>query len=239
MDKGKCRLCLREADLCRSHILPEFLHRPLYAEDGRALAFHPSRIEQTWKIQSGLRERLLCSSCEGLLSKEYEHPVASTWNPGATLAPLQTSRELLLRGLPYKEYKLFHLSLLWRADAASHNQFAAVDLGDRHRERLRNMLLEGDPGTAEAYQVVCSAIEAPGRKGLWGDSIIAPPERVRIEGRRAYEFVFGACSWLYFVTSHKYGLSDFACLKENGEMPIVRLPWKRLEERAKWARTGR
>jgi hypothetical protein len=236
MKQGTCRLCLKVTELCRSHIFPEFLHRPLYDERGKALAFFPDRPDKTRKIQSGLWEHLLCLSCEQLLNERYERPISSIWNPEETLAPLRATRAFLASGLPYREYKLFHLSLLWRSDASSLSQFSQVDLGTKHREQIREMLLEGDPRTTSAYPIACSAIESPSGKGLWGDSMIPWPARVRIEGYRAYEFVFGGCSWLYFVTSHGYGLAESAGLKENGDMPIARLPWKRLEERAHWAR---
>ena len=151
------------------------------------------------------------------------------------LKSLETARAAVLKSVPYKAAKLFHLSLLWRADVSSLPQFSGVRLGDRHRERLRLMLLSDDEGSQRDYQVVCSPIEAPDGKGLWGDSIIAPPDKVKVDGHHAYMFTFGACAWLYFVTSHRYKLSDEACLKGNGDMPAARWPWQGFRKYAKWA----
>ena len=236
MELGSCRLCQERKELCRSHILPEFLHRPLYDASGKAIAFDPAHIDRTWKVQKGLREPLLCLSCEQLINDRYEKPFANFWKPGYLLRPLRASRETVLTHVPYAEVKLFSLSILWRADSATLPQFREVALGARHSEIIRKMLLSGDPGRPEEYQITCSAIESPDGLGLWGDGMIAPPARVRVGNHHAYLFTFGACAWMYFATSHACREAAPICLKDTGELPIVRLPWVGLRKDAPWAR---
>ncbi len=58
-----CRLCGKTRKLRRSHILPEFLYRPLY--DGKHRYFVVSAAtDSNFSLQSGLTERLLCGDCE-------------------------------------------------------------------------------------------------------------------------------------------------------------------------------
>ena len=53
----------------------------------------------------------------------------------------------------YAKLKLFYMSLLWRADVTNRQLFRKVRLGP-HQERLRQHILDGDPGTAEDYSVI-------------------------------------------------------------------------------------
>ena len=224
MTAGNCRLCLRGAELHRSHILPEFLYRQVYDRKHTAVAFKPFDPARSWKIQKGLHERLLCRGCEQMLNDRYEKPFHSFWIKANPLAPLEHQRELVLQ-VPYREFKLFHLSLLFRADASSLPQFGQVSLGKTHRERIRNMVLNGDAGRAEDYPVGCSAIQHPNGRGLWPDSLIGPPEKCRVYDHHAYMFSFGRCAWLYFVTSHKRRVTADACLRDDGTLHVLRLPW--------------
>jgi hypothetical protein len=72
-----CRLCGNDAELCDSHIVPEFLYKPLY--DGKHRTLH-ARGDLTSKrlVQKGLRERLLCVECERRIG-EIERRVAGGW----------------------------------------------------------------------------------------------------------------------------------------------------------------
>ena len=60
----KCRLCLKEKPIQNSHIIPEFLYKPLYDNLHRfkSLSTLPE-IKIEYK-QKGIREKLLCRDCE-------------------------------------------------------------------------------------------------------------------------------------------------------------------------------
>jgi len=66
---GECRLCTRQRELCNSHIIPEFMWRPLYDKKSRAVALDGgSGTKRT--LQKGLREHMLCRDCEKILQKD-------------------------------------------------------------------------------------------------------------------------------------------------------------------------
>lgn len=65
---------------------------------------------------------------------------------------LVAGKILLLTNLPYRPLKLFRLSLLWRMSVSSLREFALVKLGP-HEERIRQMLLQDDPGQSRLTAV--------------------------------------------------------------------------------------
>lgn len=63
---SKCRLCLQIKDLRRSHIIPEFIYKPLYSsEHNRVIEIKEGLVPGL--MQKGYREELLCQDCEKLL----------------------------------------------------------------------------------------------------------------------------------------------------------------------------
>jgi hypothetical protein len=81
--RGRCRLCLQEAELLKSHVLSEFLYDPTYErydpgqpKQGRMLQVPADLDKQIGYLQKGLRERLLCSACEQHLSRSCERYAA-------------------------------------------------------------------------------------------------------------------------------------------------------------------
>ncbi len=69
MQQGKCRLCLEEKQLIRSHLLP----RSVY-DYFRAAGSDPIILSEKLIIQSSrqLQDYLLCAECDNLLSKRGE-----------------------------------------------------------------------------------------------------------------------------------------------------------------------
>src|SRR5271165_416682 len=57
-----CRLCGKASQLCRSHIIPEFLYRSLYDNKHRFTILSADGLDRY--AQRGLNEPLLCRSCE-------------------------------------------------------------------------------------------------------------------------------------------------------------------------------
>ena len=75
---GACVLCEREADLRRSHIVPEFFERRLKEDSGTPFF---RGIEANQRTQSGPKLFLLCDECERRFSdaetefaKTFYHP---------------------------------------------------------------------------------------------------------------------------------------------------------------------
>ena len=215
---GACALCLAQRDLCKSHIIPEFAYKPLYDDDHKMIAFEPSEVDQPWKEQKGFRDRLLCSQCESFLNKSYEDPFNQFWFTRRILDGRPDGEAALLNGIPYAAFKLFHLSVLWRASVCQNPVFGRVDLGP-HNDRIRRMLLAGDPGRHTDYPIICAMVTNESRPAL---NLITSPLRLRYEGHTGYLFTFAGCQWLYYASSHSHPKIELLSLKEDGTLQVFR-----------------
>jgi len=63
-----CALCLQEAALCKSHIIPEFCFKPFYDKSHRIIEVSNVEKGKVRRMQKGIWERLLCAKCEALLN---------------------------------------------------------------------------------------------------------------------------------------------------------------------------
>jgi hypothetical protein len=146
-----CRLCGDVRPLLDSHILPEFIYRPSYDYTHTAVLLD-LRTGRKGKRQKGFTERLLCSVCEGKFST-WETYFANVWfNRTKSQRPAVMSHGDLIQipDLDYAQFKLFHLSLIWRAGVSRLSAFSNLRLGTQE-PKLRKRLLESDPGAPSEY----------------------------------------------------------------------------------------
>lgn len=193
-----CALCLGAEELQRSHIIPEFLFRALYDDKHR---FHVISTEEATRNkfqQQGPREPLLCVACEQQFSR-YERYASLVLSGGIELEYQYYGPSVILSKLEYKQFRLFQLSILWRAGVSRHEFFSGVSLGP-HEETLRLALLKEDPGSFDKYGCFMCALV---HDGLILNDVVLPPERVRFSGVNGYRFVFGGLVWTYIVSSNK------------------------------------
>jgi hypothetical protein len=123
-----------------------------------------------------------------------------------------------LRDLDYSKFKLFQLSLLWRAGIARLEFFSRVEL-DLHEEPLRKMLLEEDPARCTDYGCVIIPLvveETP------LTDLIVQPVPVKKDNFDGYRFVFGGQTWLYLLGDGKRFPFSKLFLQEDGRLFIRR-----------------
>lgn len=194
--RSKCALCLQQAELRNSHIIPEFLYAALYDEKHRFHQISSDPDKRNSYQQKGLREPLLCDACEQRLSVN-ERYASLFLNGGIGIGIRQEGDRLYLSNLDYPKLKLFQLSILWRAGVSSLPAFSQVNLGP-HAEWIRTMLVNGDPGCTSDYGCLMFALM------LHQDQVqglIVQPTWARLAGVRAYRFVFGGLIFVYVVSS--------------------------------------
>src|SRR6266540_673770 len=154
--EAACKLCGETRELRNSHIISELFFRRLYDESSRAREIQDV-LQKQIPIQQGYREYLLCGDCEQQFGR-YERYISKIWNlkfpEPLSSAPPPASRECPefepLRGIVYKTFKLFHLSVLWRAGVTTHPFFKVVTLGP-FEEELRLMLRAEEAGPPDRF----------------------------------------------------------------------------------------
>jgi len=170
--------------------------------------------------QKGIREALLCFECEQHLSK-YERYASLVLNGGYSLTVRNEGRMVHLGNIEYLKFKLFALSILWRAGVSNLDVFGQVKLGP-HEEKLRIMILNDEPGTEHQYPFILSPII---HENEVQEALIVAPTWTRLEKHYAYRFVFGGIAWVFLVSGHK--APNFvinASINRKGELTM--LPWE-------------
>lgn len=221
---GLCKFCGADGPLHRSHILPEFVYAPIYNEHNKGFVFDPRAPDNKKKFQKGIWEQMLCLRCEQFLNDEYEKPFKALWFDQRVLACLETCDYAILDCGEYDRFKLFHLSVLLRAELTQRPEFGEVSLGDRHRAQLLDMVRTGRPGEAWEYPIVCFAVKNPTDDGIWWD-FVSSPNPGRVFGARFYQFTFGGCAWMYFVASHRNPEIEKIAFRADGTLPVAKKPW--------------
>jgi len=212
-----CALCLRPEELQRSHVIPEFMFRALYDDKHRFHVISTDEAERNKYQQKGPREPLLCVACEQQFSR-YERYASLALSGGIDLGYQFDGPAVVLSELEYKPFRLFQLSVLWRASVSRHEFFKDVSLGP-HEESIRRALFDEDPGPSAKYGCVMCAIV---HEGAIQQDVVLQPERVRFSGLKGYRFVFGGLVWVYVVSSHRSTAGiERGFLQEDGRAIVL------------------
>lgn len=214
-----CALCRLEVPLVKSHIVPEFLYKPHYDEKHRALLFDRRDAPYTM-VQKGIRERLLCQGCEARL-QVFEDHFARYWFKRRPLPVTVVAPEIVLSGIDYAQFKLFLLSIVWRASVSGSSP--EMGLGP-HEERMRSMLINAEPGPGGLYPIFAGVIvDEEGRP--WDGAILAPL-KIRVKAHWACRMVFGSVAWTVLTSSHQTLPLEQHFLSESGDLRLTALSRK-------------
>jgi hypothetical protein len=215
-ESQKCRLCLEQAELCDSHIVPEFFFKRLYDDKHRFFGVSGNPGERIRVSQKGMRENLLCKKCEGQFSK-YE-TYGSSVLYGEPFSVENLGAIISVGGIEYHRFKLFLLSLLWRLDATTLPFWQDIDIGSTHREKLRGMLVAEDPGEPWRYGCTVLRLLNDGRpfNGLVSSAARAKMKGYHLHGIAADGFVFSFC-----VSSHEPHFLNPGFLQKDGRLVVL------------------
>jgi len=191
--REKCALCLKKAKLCKSHIIPEFLYKPMYDKNSRFIEVVDVDKGKVARGQKGYWEHLLCASCEDFLNLRFEKDSQSLY---VDRLPDPLKEFPWMREHPKLEparFKLFWLSILWRSSVSTRPVFNHVSLGP-HEETIRQMILNEDPGALSSYPVAIAALHLDGNHLR---DFLVEPSYTRADGGRYYRFV--SCGFAHFI----------------------------------------
>jgi len=215
-----CKLCKENKPLRESHIFPEWLYKPLYDDNHRFFVLSTDANKRRGTRPKGIYERLLCHECEQRFSKweGYARDVFCD----LPLKVIEDNRAVVFSGLKYAPFKLFQMSLIWRASITSRPEAHRIDLGT-HTERIRKMLSEDRPGEVYEYG---SILMLPALSQELMQQFVYPPERLptKIDGHSAYRAVFGGLFWLFIVSNHSSRLPHKEVfLSKDGNLPVFKV----------------
>ena len=222
-----CRLCLKKGEPQKSHIIPEFLYKELYNDKNHMMGI-TGLGNKGWKpLQKGLRELLLCRACEGFLNDKYEKPFLHDWIRACPLPKnLKTNRVYPISIPSYTSFKLFHLSVLFRAGVSTLAEFGSVNLGP-HEEIIRKLLLSITPGKSWQYLIIGYPLVNE-KSGSLFNMISQPLERKFNKEHRCYSMIYGGVEWWITISSHRTKDIEEISLQENGSMQLRAIPWQQV-----------
>jgi hypothetical protein len=202
-------------------VIPEFFYKPIYDENPRrfrSMSTMPG-LPDSWE-QKGFRERLLCWDCEQQFGR-YENYARKIIYGGTEIGRYQIQNPQRFVGIDYGTFKLFQLSLLWRASVSRLPHFGNIDLGP-HESVVHQMLLRQHPGKSYDYGCVPMYLVQP--KDVPLDKAILAPEKIYSHGFRGYRFMLAGCLWLFVVSGHidRFPHKELF-LQEDGTLTIVRM----------------
>src|ERR1035437_1030012 len=222
--KLACRLCKQPADLRDSHVFPEFVYRPSYDGTHTAVLLD-MQAGVKGRREKGFTESMLCDACENRFSK-WEDYFARIWlhrTNNIRPASLVAGQLITVAGLDYAPFKLFHMSVLWRAGVSNRREFDAVTLGTRE-QALRLALLASDPGRPDEFPFFGVGLRDP-KTGGWQDALIHAPVAARMNGQWVFTMIFGGVRWHYFTSAHKARRGIEPTLDHAGELPLLIEDW--------------
>lgn len=196
-----CKLCLKPGKLLESHIIPEFVYKSLYDENHRMLEVKSLTEGKVGWLQKGIREKMLCGSCENLLSRT-ENIASKMFSKDLPLIQSGNGRMRVYSDQKYEDIQMFILSVLWRCSVSIREKFSHVKLGP-HEEILRNCILNNDINIAENYHVIILVLNF---QGSHFKELIVQPVPAKTEGRRKYRIVMAGFVFDVFVCSR--GIPD-------------------------------
>lgn len=213
----KCKLCLKEKNLCESHIIPEYFYKPMYDSKNRFFKLSIIENEKNKFMQKGLKEHLLCNECEQQINN-YEKYINGLMYYDQPSEVYQDNKIAIVKNINYRKMKLFQLSILWRASISTLKSFNEVKLGP-HQEKIRMMILNQNPGGYLDYGCMIMAVFIDTKK--LADGLLVSPDVIKYDSYRIFRFIFGGMMWLYFVSSHneRFRFSNFF-LQEDGTLTI-------------------
>lgn len=219
MTDDTCRLCSGPGPLRNSHIITEGAYEPAYDIKHRAAALDLRQASIPY-AQKGLRERLLCETCEQKFNR-WERVFFRFWKPAVLFPPPIIQPYFCVSGFPYDAFKLFHLSVLWRAGVAKSYAFRLVKLGP-HEIHLRSVLMKEQAPGDLVYPVSACVLRDPVSRGSLA-ACVMPPSSGRARGVKTYIMVFGGCAWYYAVSNRTNPFPPEQVLSQTGNLylPVV------------------
>lgn len=159
MQIGQCKLCLKHKELCKeSHIIPRFMYKHITGDNNELVIIDAQHARH--KFNSEYEGNILCENCDSVIIGKLDDYFAKFIHgefPNIIQPRFERmdNRDIIVReNDPYYDYnrfKLFLLSLLWRASISSRPLFGQIKLPQEIEADLRTRILNQQPGEPDLY----------------------------------------------------------------------------------------
>lgn len=236
----RCNLCRKKRSLIKkSHIIPDFFYRQsgIYNENHQVHKINVQEYLKTGDIKyarSGDYEGgILCAECDNKIIGKLE-----SYSSKLLYGGLSPNEELdcknyknpndgfeysVCYNVDYARFKLFLLSILWRASISNREIFKEADIKKRHKRRIRKMILKNSPGKLTEYPIITLCYLK--NKSMPRD-LIFQPIKGGTRQKKLITFLIGGFVFIYNITRRykkRHEIKEFSITPEN-KMTILHFP---------------
>lgn len=236
----RCNLCKQEKILIKkSHIIPDFFYREngIYNDKHQINKIELQKYLKTKEVDyvpTGEYEGgILCKECDGEIIGSLETYGRKVLYGGLSkledvkcknyVNPNDGAEFSICENVDYKRFKLFLLSILWRAAISNREVFKEAELSHGHIRRIRRMILKNDPRKVWQYPVVIISYLNDSKMPR---DLILQPIRSVLKDREMVTFLIGGFAMIFNITIKKTILKKVqdVTMDNNGKLPIMHLP---------------
>jgi len=205
-----CRLCKKDKKLIKAHIFPAFFYKNfhLYTPDikgqGRIhkVVISGNNIHYSKKgLPEGLYDpNILCKECDNYFNEEFENYAnkilfynSNSKNPHQT----DIGAELVtFSNIDYTKFKLFMLSIFWRASIS--DKSPGIKLCSNDEEILRSMFINRDSKEEDEYGVLLFYLNDPEITS----KILTDIKTIKTENNTCFSFIAGG--FIFYLYPNKF-----------------------------------
>lgn len=182
-----CQFCENQRTLIKAHIIPEGFFRRLDDNGG------PNRLlsEEDYPQKSRIGPYdpdILCEPCDNVVFGKWDHYTQMLLGKSLKNSSPIIAKDGIIgwecADFNYASFKLFFISLLWRASISKNSFFDGINLGPFEAE-AKELLKSEDAGDPETFAVFLAKFDEP-----LGEAVLGP-YRERIDGINHCTFYLG------------------------------------------------
>ena len=210
------------------------MYKGFYDEHHRMLKVSMQDFTIVSKPRTGEYDRyILCRECDNVRIGElesYVKPIIYGGSEGLSESQIPRGENRVnlagaeltyYENLDYKKFKLFLLSVLWRASISKRETFSLVNLGS-DEEILRKMIFNREP--LKAYDYPCMMYTYL-NDDLLPEKLIARPRPVNKGTTQFHKFLINGILYIYFTSIGDEGIYDATTpINEKGELRVIHIP---------------
>jgi hypothetical protein len=225
----KCKLCGHNKKLLKkSHIVPEFMYKDLFDEKHRlheVLLKPENQLKSKIRQSGGYDKNILCGNCDNKILGRLERYASLVLYGGIELTIQNNSVKnqstyISVKGIDYRNFKLFLMSVLWKASISNLPIFKKVNLGE-HEQVIRKKILTNNPGSSFEYPC---AIFTHLHNHKIPHQMIAEPGCIINGEQQIYAFLISGNLFVFFTNiDEQTEWVQHCTVNENGEMQIVQM----------------
>jgi hypothetical protein len=212
----KCKLCKKEdrSLLKKSHIIPNFMYRELFDDKHRFINATLNDLNNIKYFQSGIYEKkILCKKCDNEIFGNLEKYASGVLYNSNSNFKISIEKHksydgldfLHIKNINYQKFKLFLLSILWRASISKDIFFKEVELGP-YEETVRKLLINQNIFQEDVFRITMILFNNNINEEI--DKFISPPRKFKKDLKTIYFFYI--CKLFYFFEiSKNSGLEIF------------------------------